>query len=124
MCAPAGLGVLETVDAGDSGAPFPRRVRVTLREGQYHQVKRMLGACGASVDALCRERIGGLSLADLPALAAEGSVMEATERDCSCCGPGAAARRAREDREHRRVACRIVLCAFSPPLLAKLEIAA
>ena len=36
---------------------------------------------GASVDALCRERIGGLSLADLPALAAEGSVVEATERE-------------------------------------------
>ena len=81
VCAPAGLEVLETVDAGDGGAPFPRRVRVTLREGQYHQVKRMLGACGASVDALCRERIGGLSLADLPALAAEGSVVEATERE-------------------------------------------
>ena len=66
---------------GGERPELERRVRVTLREGQYHQVKRMLGACGASVDALCRERIGGLSLADLPALAAEGSVVEATERE-------------------------------------------
>ena len=79
-CAPATLEVLETVDLGN-GVPFPRRVRVTLHEGRNHQVKRMLGACGASVDALCRERIGGLSLADVPGLADEGAVVEATERE-------------------------------------------
>ena len=49
------LEVLETVDLGD-GVPFPRRVRVTLHEGRNHQVKRMLGACGASVDALCHTK--------------------------------------------------------------------
>lgn len=83
-CAPATLEVLETVDVGES-VPFPRRVRLTLHEGQNHQVKRMLGACGASVEALHRERIGGLSLAacsaghgnDLP----EGGVREATEAE-------------------------------------------
>ena len=37
--------------------------------------------CGASVDALCRERIGGLTLADVPGLADEGAVVEATERE-------------------------------------------
>ena len=84
VCAPAGLEVLETVDAGDA-ARRSRGACADAARGQYHQVKRMLGACGASVDALCRERIGGLSLADLPALAAEGSVVEATERSCSCC---------------------------------------
>ena len=79
-CAPATLEVLETVDVGES-VPFPRRVRLTLHEGQNHQVKRMLGACGASVDALCRERIGGLSLAEVPGLAEEGTMVEASERE-------------------------------------------
>ena len=79
-CAPATLEVLETVNVGD-GVPFPRRVRLTLHEGQNHQVKKMLGACGASVDALCRERIGGLSLAGMPGLAEEGAIVEAGERE-------------------------------------------
>jgi hypothetical protein len=39
------------------------------------QVKKMLGACGAAVAALHRERIGGLLLADYPELAVEGSVL-------------------------------------------------
>jgi|TARA_B110000196_G_scaffold27702_1_gene20853 16S rRNA U516 pseudouridylate synthase RsuA-like enzyme len=38
-------------------------------------VKKMLGACGAAVAALHRERIGGLLLADYPELAVEGSVL-------------------------------------------------
>ena len=90
VCRPAELEVLETVaDPTDpaGGAPFPRRVRVTLHEGQNHQVKRMLGACGAAVEALHRERIGSLSLATCPAGAGlgldlpEGGVREATEAE-------------------------------------------
>ena len=44
----------------------PRRVRLTLHEGRYHQVRRMFAAVGNHVDALHRERIGGLTLGDLP----------------------------------------------------------
>jgi 16S rRNA pseudouridine516 synthase len=40
----------------------PRRLRLTLTEGKYHQVKRMLAAVGNRVEALHRSRIGGLAL--------------------------------------------------------------
>ncbi|HWK52796.1 MAG TPA: pseudouridine synthase [Hyphomicrobiales bacterium] len=36
--------------------------RIVLREGRYHQVRRMFAACGNHVDALHRERIGPLPL--------------------------------------------------------------
>ncbi len=52
---PARLDVLE-----------PRRVRLTLHEGRYHQVRRMFAAAGNHVVALHRERIGGLDLDGLP----------------------------------------------------------
>jgi len=46
----------------------PRRVRLTLTEGRYHQVRRMFAAVGNHVAALHRDRVGGLALpADLPA---------------------------------------------------------
>jgi len=51
LCRPAGLERLE-----------PLRVRITLREGKFHQVKRMVAACGSSVVSLHRERIGPLWL--------------------------------------------------------------
>jgi 16S rRNA pseudouridine516 synthase len=42
-------------------------ILLTLTEGKYHQVKRMLAAVGNRVEALHRERMGGLALdADLP----------------------------------------------------------
>lgn len=44
----------------------PRRARLTLHEGRYHQVRRMFAAVGNHVEALHRERIGGLVLDDLP----------------------------------------------------------
>ncbi|MBN7136755.1 16S rRNA pseudouridine(516) synthase [Lysobacter enzymogenes] len=44
----------------------PRRARLTLTEGRYHQVRRMFAAVGNHVVALHRARIGGLSLQDLP----------------------------------------------------------
>lgn len=38
------------------------RVRITITEGRYHQVRRMFAALGNHVLALHRERIGGLVL--------------------------------------------------------------
>ena len=44
-----------------------RQLRLTLTEGKYHQVKRMVAAVGNRVEALHRSCIGGLALpADLP----------------------------------------------------------
>ena len=40
---------------------------LTITEGRYHQVKRMLAAVGNRVETLCRVAVGGLDLpADLP----------------------------------------------------------
>ena len=44
----------------------PRRARLVLTEGRYHQVRRMFASQGNHVTALHRERIGGLTLGDLP----------------------------------------------------------
>ena len=40
----------------------PDTALVTVREGKYHQVKRMFGAVGKPVAALCRIRFGPLTL--------------------------------------------------------------
>lgn len=40
----------------------PRQLRLTLTEGKYHQVKRMLAAVGNRVEALHRSRFGALTL--------------------------------------------------------------
>lgn len=40
----------------------PNRVRLTIVEGRYHQVKRMFAAVGNRVTALHRERIGNIVL--------------------------------------------------------------
>jgi len=53
-CMPAGLEILE---AGEES-----RVLVTLREGKFHQVKRMLAACGKPVKYLKRLSMGNLTL--------------------------------------------------------------
>ena len=52
---PAELEVLE-----------PRKARLTLHEGRYHQVRRMFAAIGNHVEALHRVSVGGLALRDLP----------------------------------------------------------
>ena len=44
----------------------PRRARLVLTEGRYHQVRRMFAAAGNHVTALHRTRIGGLPLGNLP----------------------------------------------------------
>lgn len=49
--APAVLEVLE-----------PKRARLTIVEGRYHQIRRMFAAVGNHVEALHRTHVGGLSL--------------------------------------------------------------
>lgn len=44
----------------------PRRARLTVTEGRYHQVRRMFAAVGNHVVALQRLAIGGLALDGLP----------------------------------------------------------
>lgn len=56
----------------------PRRARLTLHEGRYHQVRRMFAAIGNHVEALHRERVGGLTLGDLPE--GEWRLMDDTDR--------------------------------------------
>lgn len=48
----------------------PRELALTIAEGKYHQVKRMVAAAGNRVEALRRLAVGGLAL---PADLAEGS---------------------------------------------------
>lgn len=50
------------IAAAEAVAIGPETVRLTLVEGKYHQVKRMLAAVGNHVEALCRVRIGGFAL--------------------------------------------------------------
>ena len=52
---PASLKKLSSCERGDWG-------EVILREGLYHQIKRMFGVYGAGVNALHRDAIGGLAL--------------------------------------------------------------
>jgi 16S rRNA pseudouridine516 synthase len=43
----------------------PRRARLTLTEGRYHQARRMFAAVGNHVETLHRSCLGGLTLGDL-----------------------------------------------------------
>ena len=45
----------------------PRRARITLVEGRYHQIRRMFAAVGNHVESLHRHSLGGIALGDLPA---------------------------------------------------------
>ena len=68
--------LLEGVLLHDEPAPIaaaaaeiagPNQLRLTLTEGKYHQVKRMVAAVGNRVEALHREAVGALTLPeDLP----------------------------------------------------------
>lgn len=42
----------------------PTETRLTVTEGRYHQVRRMFAAVGNHVEALHRDRVGGLTLPD------------------------------------------------------------
>ena len=52
------------VRAAACEAVAPLQLRLTLTEGKYHQVKRMLAAVGNRVEGLHRSRIGDLALPD------------------------------------------------------------
>lgn len=52
------------VRAAACEAVSSHHLRLTLTEGKYHQVKRMLAAVSNRVEGLHRSRIGGLSLPD------------------------------------------------------------
>ncbi len=54
--------------------------RVTVTEGKYHQVRRMLAACGHETLTLHRERVGPLALD--PALG-PGQMRELTGEECN-----------------------------------------
>ncbi|WP_024869963.1 pseudouridine synthase [Pseudoxanthomonas suwonensis] len=55
----------------------PRRARLVLHEGRYHQVRRMFAATGNHVEALHRPQVGGLALDGL----AEGQWRALDEAD-------------------------------------------
>jgi 16S rRNA pseudouridine516 synthase len=66
--------LLEGVVLDDDPAPVraaacsqtgPAQIRLTLTEGKYHQVKRMLAAVGNRVEALHRSQFGPLTLGEL-----------------------------------------------------------
>lgn len=61
--------VLEPMGAGES--------RITVCEGKYHQVRRMMASRGMHVTYLQRQQEGSLSLGDLPI----GQVRELTEEE-------------------------------------------
>jgi 16S rRNA pseudouridine516 synthase len=71
-CQPAQL--LRLPNHGESA----EQVRVCLHEGKYHQVKKMLGACGGYVHKLHRDWIGSLNLDERLQL---GEVRELTEHE-------------------------------------------
>jgi 16S rRNA pseudouridine516 synthase len=50
----------ETVRATACEATGPNTLRLTLTEGKYHQVKRMVAAAGNRVEALARSDFGGV----------------------------------------------------------------
>lgn len=71
LCQPA---LLELLDMAEQTS----RVRVTIREGKFHQVKRMVAACGKEVTNLKRLSMGPMTLPDdLP----EGSWRRLTEAE-------------------------------------------
>lgn len=55
-------GEKDTVNAANVQILPAQQVRLTIHQGKYHQVKRMLAAVGNHVVALHREQIGGLAL--------------------------------------------------------------
>ena len=66
VCLPA---VLEPIGAGES--------RITVCEGKYHQVRRMMASRGMTVTYLERQMEGKLTLGDLP----RGNVRELTDSE-------------------------------------------
>lgn len=74
------------------------RVRVELREGQFHQVKRMLGHCGGHVIALHRDAIGPLQL---DAALAQGQVRALRPAELSALRGAVDGGESEENNQHR-----------------------
>ncbi|GLU35555.1 16S rRNA pseudouridine(516) synthase [Trinickia caryophylli] len=55
-------GETKPIAAAAATARAERLLELTVNEGKYHQVKRMIAAAGNRCDALHRERIGALAL--------------------------------------------------------------
>lgn len=70
---PAGLRILSTNEAENYS-----EVEITVREGRYHQIKRMFGCFGAEVLELKRLGMGRLTL---PEDLAEGECREMSEEE-------------------------------------------
>lgn len=62
----------------------PTCIRLTITEGRYHQVKRMLAAVGNRVQGLHRERVGHLTL---PQALAPGEFRELTAEEVTKFAP-------------------------------------
>ena len=56
----------ETVAAADAVLAAPDVLMLTITEGKYHQVKRMVAAAGNRVAQLHRTQFGGLTADDMP----------------------------------------------------------
>lgn len=72
LCATLKNGVLlhddnETVAAADAVLENPTTLLMTITEGKYHQVKRMIAAAGNRVEQLHRDRFGSWDVQDLAA---------------------------------------------------------
>src|SRR5690606_8576695 len=65
----------------------PRRARLVMHEGRYHQVRRMFAAAGNRVLALHRPQVGGLELGGLP----EGQWRQLGQADLDALFAGAGA---------------------------------
>ena len=63
---PARLEILSTWESGtesaEAGKNWESEIRLTIHEGKFHQVKRMVAACGKKVADLQRLKMGPLSL--------------------------------------------------------------
>ncbi len=57
----------ETVRAADAVLESPTTLLMTITEGKYHQVKRMVAAAGNRVEALHRDRFGDWDVQNLAA---------------------------------------------------------
>jgi len=55
----------EPLAATDVVSPSPNEIALTITQGKYHQVKRMVAAAGNRVEGLVRTAIGGLEMGNL-----------------------------------------------------------
>jgi 16S rRNA pseudouridine516 synthase len=72
---PAPLAALSCIQRGE------RQLEIVLEQGKYHQVKRMLAACGNHCLALHRSAIGGLTLESLGVAEGEWCFLDQAQLD-------------------------------------------